>query len=462
MLTGCGGDSHGPWSGNDNNVAPGTVVGLAGNAGDGAISLGWSPPITGDAPFSYTVQVTPASNGAQITQSETSVIVRGLVNATNYSISVRATNQVGAGTIATLQLTPKALTATYSTVNVIGNNTGSAASGIADPTLLRLANGNIWMVYSSVNYYGSPVTQDKSTSLALSSDGGATFNYMRTLGAATNASVTGTTGNVCAGTTCNGRWVYEAPFVVDDANDPNASRRFKVFAHKYFLYPSANPSAIYTLGAIVMWAAPALDATTWSAEQSVLGWNSTPPELTPNRIVNTINPALNECLTIREGSASSFKGALDFVFACDNGSTQKIVQLRSTDHANTFSYVGTLLEAADAAPFNANYFGAPALVTTETNAQLLLATPAVNRTVNGASTSNAYSGCVVFPIESEQNATLFRSGATPLSILQIPALTDQLNGGCAWERGITGVGILMNERTANPVNFSVVNTQINF
>ncbi len=101
--------------------------------------------------------------------------------------------------------------------------------------------------------------QDVSTSLAFSSDGGSTLTYVRTLGSAGIATVTDTTnGAVCSSTTCTGRWVYEVPFIVDDASDPDAARRFKIFAHKYFLYPPKTPSTFYPLGAIVMWTAPAL------------------------------------------------------------------------------------------------------------------------------------------------------------------------------------------------------------
>lgn len=461
LLSACGGDSHGPWS--SSSIAPSAVVALAGNAGDGAISVGWAAPTTGSGPFSYNVVLSPATVGAVTTQSGTSALIQNLSNGTAYTISVRARNNTGDGPTATLQLSPSALnSANYSSVTITGNTTSNASSGIYDPALLRLANGNIWVTYSSVAFYGSPRVQDVSTSLAFSNDGGSTFNYVRTLGNAGTATVTDTTnGAVCGNATCVGRWVYEVPFIVDDASDPDTTRRFKIFAHKYFLYPQKNPSTFYPLGAIVMWTAAALDGT-WSAEHSVLGWNLTPPELTPNRVVNTLDPALSACITVSEGSATTFNGALDFVFACSDGSTQKIVQLRSTDHANSFSYVGTLLEAADATTFGGNYFSAPALITTETNAQLLLATPVATRTINGSVLPNMYSGCVAFPVASEQDATLFRSAGTPLAMLQIPAITNRLNGACAFERNTSALGVLMNDATVTPLNFGIISTKKNF
>lgn len=461
LLNACDGDSHSPWSSSDS--APGAVVALAGNAGDGAISVGWAAPTTGTGPFNYSVVLSPATTAAVVTQSGTSALIRNLSNGIAYTVAVHARNNAGDGLTASLQLSPSAVdSASYSSVDVTGNTDHNALNGIYDPSPLRLANGNIWIAYSSVAFYGSPLVQDVSTSLAFSSDGGSTFNYVRTLGNARLATVTDTTnGAVCGSAACTGRWVYETPFIVDDASDPDATRRFKVFAHKYFLYPPKTPSTFYSLGAIVMWTAAALDGT-WSTERSVLGWNLTPPELTPNRVVNTLDPALNSCLTISEGSATTFNGALDFVFACSNGITQKIVQLRSTDHANSFTYIGTLLEAGDATTFGGNYFSAPSLITTETNAQLLLATPVTTRTINDVEQSNVYSGCVAFPLASEQNATLFRIATTPLAILQIPASTNRPSGACAFERNTSALGFLMNEATLTPLNFGIIGTRKNF
>ena len=459
VLVACGG-AHSPWT-SGSNATPGAVVALAGNAGDTVLSLGWQAPTTGSAPFSYSVQL--ANQGAaQIVQSGTSAIVSGLANGTSYTLSVHATNSAGDGPTSTIQLTPSTVdSASYSALSVTGNTSGNDSSGISDPTLL-LAGGALWMTYSSDSYYGTPLTKDVSVSLAYSNDGGTTFNYTATLGSASAATVTDSTGTVCGNTTCSGRWVYGKPFLVDDAGDPDTSRRFKVFAHKYFLYPSANPSTIYTLGSIVMWTAPTLNGS-WSAELSVLGWKLTPPQLTPNTVVNTLDPALSACSSLDDGSATTFNGALDFVFACNTGSTQNIVLLRSTDHANSFSYVGTLLQATDASTYGANYFGAPSLITTETNAQLLMVTPVGPSTVNGTAIANAYSGCVAFPIASEQNASLFlNGGGAPMAMLQIPAITNQLSGACAWESGAGGLGVLLSAATVAPYSFGIVNTQKSF
>lgn len=473
LLSACGGDSHGAYNPKD-AIAPTAVTNLAGNAGDTAVSLGWSAPGTGTQPLSYNIAITPSTN-ASITLDGTHALVRGLANDTTYTFSITAKNSEGESDAATLLLKPTAVETNLGNLSTLARdaNDTNSTSGIFDASLLNVS-GTTWMAYSSVNYYqlaGNRV-QDVSTSLAYSQDGGANFTYLRTPGLATNATVTpSNTSNPCGNITCSGRWVYEVPFLVDDNSDPDASKRFKLFAHKYFLYPAANPATFYALGAIVMWTAPSPESN-WSAERVVLKWNLTPPELASANNINTLNVALNECLALSEGSATTYKGNLDFVFACsyDVAGTadiaQKIVMLRSTDHANTFTYVGTPLEAVDAASFNAAYFSAPALIPTESNAPILIATPVINRAVsiNGSPvTADFYSGCIAFPFADEETGKLFRSGSTPLSILKIGYQPNHLNGACTWERGANASGILMNDGNAISVpSFNILKTTKSF
>lgn len=475
LLHACGG-SHGAYNPKDETV-PAAITNLAGNAGDAAVSLGWNAPSTG-TPSSYNISITPTTN-ASITRDGNHALIRGLTNGTAYTFSVTAKNSEGESPATTLLLTPTAVEINLSNLSALTRDTNDAnsPSGIFDPSVLNVS-GTTWMTYSSVNYYqlAGKRVQDVSTSLAYSNNGGASFTYLRTLGLATNTTITpASIINPCGvSITCSGRWVYEVPFLVDDSSDPDASKRFKLFAHKYFLYPLAatpDQSPIYALGAIVMWTAPSPESN-WSNERVVLKWNLTPPELVSTNNINTLNVALNECLALSEGSATTYKGDLDFVFACSypnagTGNTQKIVMLRSSDHANTFKYVSTPLEAADAASFNAVYFTAPALIPTESNAPLLIATPVINRAVNingSFFTGDFYSGCIAFPFADEETGKLFRSGSTPLSILRIGYRANHLNGACAWDRGISASGILINDGNAitGTSQFSILKTTKSF
>lgn len=474
ILSACGGGSHGAYNPKDES-APTAVTNLAGNAGDGAVSIGWEAPSTGSAPFIYNITITPTTNTATVTNDGTRTVIQGLANNTTYTFSITAKNSAGESPATTLLLKPTAVESIIANLDPIDrdSNDTNSPSGIFDASLLNVGN-RLWMAYSSVNYYlqAGRRIQDVSTSLGYSDDSGATFTYLKTIGVATNAVVTPGSGfNPCGNITCTGRWVYEVPFLVDDKTDPDASKRFKLFAHKYFLYPLAatpSQSPIYTLGAIVMWTAPSPESN-WSNERVVLGWTNTPQELATSNKINTLNTALNECLALSEGAATTYQGNLDFVFSCSypdtgiGGLTQKIVMLRSSDHTGTFKYISTPLEAADAAPFGALYFSAPALIPTESSAPLLIATPVINRAVsiNGIPlTGDFYSGCIAFPFASEESGKLFRSGSTPLSILKIGYRANHLDGACAWDRGASTSGILMNDGEAitGTSHFSILKT----
>jgi hypothetical protein len=241
----------------------------------------------------------------------------------------------------------------------------------------------------------------------------------------------------CGLLTCQGRWVYETSWLIDDSTDPNPARRYKLFAHKYFLSPGNTPATFYHLGAIVMWTASAPDAT-WSSETSLLGWNLTPPQLTPHRIVNSLHTDLAPCIVVAEGSASVRGSAIDFAFACvyASGSSlpQKIVLLRSLDHANSFQYISTLLTPTDAAPIGASHFSAPAILSTPGTAPVLLVTPVIN---------GFYSGCIAIPFADDVAGQLFRVNSLPVGILFTPVLSI-VGGACAYDRGLGARGILMN------------------
>jgi hypothetical protein len=186
-----------------------------------------------------------------------------------------------------------------------------------------------------------------------------------------------------------------------------------------------------------MWTASAPDAA-WSSETSLLGWNLTPPQLTPQRIVNSVHPDLAACLLVAEGSASVRGSAIDFAFACPyvNGAQipQKIVLLRTSDHANTFQYVSTLLTAADATPIGATHFSAPALLATPGAAPVLLVTPVIG--------SN-YAGCIVIPFADDASGQLFRVNNLPVGILYAPTL-NAFGGACTYDRGLGARGVLVN------------------
>jgi len=444
-------------------AAPTVPQNLTANVGTTAVSLGWDAPAsTGSTTLQgYDVAVTPTVAPANIAIIGTRALVSGLTTGTAYTFTVRARNSIGSGpATAGLAATPRAVSnATYQAIDIVGD---TSPTGVFDPSVLALANGELWMSYSSVNYNtngSGQLVQDVGIRLARSTNNGATFTYQTTIATPSDITLA-----ACGFPTCQGRWAYETSWLIDDSTDPNPARRYKLFAHKYFLRPtsvSTEGTTFYQLGAIVMWTASAPSGT-WSSETSLLGWNTTPPELVPLRNANALHAELTTCLVVSEGSASVRGSTIDFAFACPYGMTdprpQKIVLLRSADHATTFEYVSTLLTPADAAPIGAYYFSAPALLATAGTAPVLVVTPAF-RDVSG----DTYTGCIAIPFADDASGQLFRTGGLPVGILFTPprlaAPNNVIGGACTYDRGLGTRGILQSNAPAESKFFGIYATQ---
>jgi hypothetical protein len=331
-------------------------------------------------------------------------------------------------------------------------------SGIFDASLVRVTKSESWLAYSGVDYYDfvGVLVQDVSTQLAHSTDGERTFTHVRTLGAAKSTTIKDELGLACAkGEKCSGRWVYETPALVEDPADPDPAARWKLFAHKYFLYPpKPGRATVYALGSIVMWTAAAPDGV-WSPEQSLLGWNLTPRELRAKINVNKLHPDLAKCLAISEVGAAAGENGLDLVFSCPEPAEnepfpQKIVMLRSKDHARSFEYVATLLRAEDAAIIKASFFTAPSLLPSAGRGQLLVVTPSVK---------TLYAGCVAIPFADPVTGQLFRDPkGIPLGLLGVKVLPGHTGGACAADRSLDT--LLMNDLDrARPKPFRLLRRQ---
>ena len=90
-------------------VLPGVPTGFTVNDGNTSLVVGWAAPADdGGAPLSsYTVTYTPSGGSAStktVTAPATGTVITGLVNATEYTVTVAAVNSVGTGT-ATASLT---------------------------------------------------------------------------------------------------------------------------------------------------------------------------------------------------------------------------------------------------------------------------------------------------------------------------------------------------------------------
>ncbi len=100
-------------------VAPGSVTGLVGTAGQYDMALSWTPPSTGDGPFSYTVQYALHGNTLTTIQSgvtTTNFDVTGLSPSTSYDFAVYGSGPGGNGSAATLTASTNAQVFTLDTL----------------------------------------------------------------------------------------------------------------------------------------------------------------------------------------------------------------------------------------------------------------------------------------------------------------------------------------------------------
>lgn len=328
---------------------------------------------------------------------------------------------------------------TYTRVSVAGD---PSPSGIFDPYVVYPAGGaDGWLSYSGVLFHssGGNLVQDVQTNIAHSIDAGATWTFVQTAAAvAANVTMTFPDSSVCGSTSCTGHFIPEVSFLIDDETDPNPNARWKLFEHRYFLYPplqAQNASTVYTEGAIFMQTAASPDGT-WTAGTPVLGWNLTPPEISAAQNVQTLGSAASGCLAISEGGGIARGSEIDLVFACvylDGGTpTQKILLLKSTDHAASFTLTGDLLANGDTASIGGAGPTAPALTWDGTTAHLLV-------TLLGS--TGLYAGCASVPVDLDAG-TVARDGADPAWDEIIPTQSNRFGGACTWAPGASANGVL--------------------
>jgi hypothetical protein len=240
--------------------------------------------------------------------------------------------------------------------------------------------------------------------------------------------------------------ISEVAFLVDDAADPEAQRRFKLFAHRYFIYPPAadrGQNLRHQLGSINLRTAASLEGP-WSDDVALLGWDLTPPEIRPAVDVNQLGDVMATCFAISEGGALAFDDELDFVFTCPHSAggrvRQRVVLLRSGDHAASFHFIATLLEADDAMFDGAEELSAPSLFTAQGRTYLLV-TP-----VSGVPGAGGYAGCVLIAFSDRLSGRLERDRDGHVIVRRLlPTDGGRFGGACAWDPRADATGVVISQ-----------------
>ncbi len=309
----------------------------------------------------------------------------------------------------------------------ISGDSGSAL-GIYDPSIVAPpGTSTILMSYSSV-----PAQNQVFTRLAASTDLGATFNYVVDINAPAPLSIP------CSAGICSGSLVHEVSSLVADPDDPDASRRYKVFTHSYMVI--GQNTLHYEYGQLSLFTAP-MPTGPWSPRSGVIGWSSDSSFSSQGAAMLTSQiPQLADCVALTEPGALIRPGAsLDLAVGCvfpQSGAGQiRIELLRSVDHGATFQYVARLLDPDEARCLGSSYnhFNAADLFTAGGN-EYLLASPEDN---------TGYRGCVVVQVVDPVTGTLSRTATGALNPTRIlgPAGTRP-TGACAYAEGASAAGYL--------------------
>jgi hypothetical protein len=295
-------------------------------------------------------------------------------------------------------------TGAQSEVSVAGD---TPAMGIFDPSVVYPggAPGGA-MAYSAV-----PDQMTIRTHIAVSTDSGATWTYVAEANAPElNVSETSTDTTECPGGACTGNLISEVSSLVYDADEPDAQKMWKLFAHRYLV--GANVNLHYRIGTITLQTAPAPDGP-WTAPAKLIGWNSPAPYSSTGVVANvsTLPGTARDCLALTEPGAIWLPGVLDLAVGCvylDGGAPKiRIELLRSTDHAASWLSVGTLLRPSDASCLTVGASINAADLFAHDGAEYVAATP---------SDGSGYHGCTVFAIDDPVSG---HAHATPSRLIDV-------------------------------------------
>jgi hypothetical protein len=281
------------------------------------------------------------------------------------------------------------------------------------------ATGGI-MAYSAV-----PTQETIRTHIAASTDHGATWTFAVEANTPEATSIASSDPTECPTGTCTGNLISEVSSLIYDADEPDAAKKWKLFAHRYLV--GAGVALHYRLGTIALQTAPAPNGP-WTAPQKLIGWTS-PSAYTSTGVatnITTLPGTAGDCLVLTEPGAIWLPGVIDLAVGCvypaGTGASIRIELLRSTDHAATWSSVGTLLKAEDAACLSST----PSL-----NGADLFASNGVEYVAATPSNASGYTGCLVFALEAGQ----VKRDAMGRAIVSRAITAGQFEGACTFADG---------------------------
>ena len=324
-----------------------------------------------------------------------------------------------------------------STALTIGSDPAST-QGIYDPSFVYPvgAPGGV-LSYSTVGDVGV------STRVAVTTDHGATFTYVASPNAVTPVSVTTTDPSACdGGASCSVSGVlwHEVSSIIADPSDPNPNAAFKLFVHSYVASPTAGLRRDW--GYIGFYTANTVDS--WSGETKLLGWNANAD--IASGVSQNLNdvPELADCIAFTEPGAVVTPQGIDLALSCVKVVSPtdiriRVVLLRSTDHAHTFSYVSELVSDQSYACLGGTV---PQMLGADlffVGAQEYLSVTPTGP--NEHPTDVGYRGCLTIPLADVDAGTLAKAAnGSPAVSRWINSADNRFTGPCTYAEGATSTG----------------------
>jgi hypothetical protein len=315
-------------------------------------------------------------------------------------------------------------------------NDPPAPGGIFDPSV----EYPVGAPGGAMSYSAVQASNDIATRVAVSPDQGATWTVVAAPNQSGPLSVAVPVGSPrCPSGTCAGRLVHEVSSLVFDADDPDVSRRWKLFSHSYLVMGTDKQQ--YDLGYISLFTAQEPHLS-WKDEGKAIGWKSESEFSSKDAKTNaSMFPAMADCVALTEPDVMWRQGGvLEFAIGCVKLATPPTIRielLRSFDHGKTFLYASRLLESSDAFCVGGTLpqINAAELFMAQ-GKTWLIATPAGPAPVVGT----GYRGCFVFPVAAGGKGVPRDSAGAPLVQRVIDTTDQRFTGACSVAEGAGALG----------------------
>jgi hypothetical protein len=173
-----------------------------------------------------------------------------------------------------------------------------ATRGIFDPSVEYPGGAQA----GAMSYSAVEATNSIATRIAVSNDAGATWTYVAAANVSAPYSIQVGAGSTrCPTGTCDGHLVHEVSTLVLDADDPDASRRWKLFTHTYLVLP--GDQLAYDLGHIALFTATE-PVGPWTPQGPAVGWKGESEFSSKDaKVVATDFAQMKDCVALTEPGA---------------------------------------------------------------------------------------------------------------------------------------------------------------